>query len=121
MQIKQVVEKTGLSRDTIRFYEQQGLIAAPKRTENGYRQYDESVILYLNMINQAKDLGFTLKEIKQLVQLLYSRELTQAQMQRQLQIKREEINRKLSELENIRQQIDLALAGLCKYREQLKA
>ena len=44
-----------------------------------------------------------------------------AQMQRQLKIKREEINRKLSELESIRQQIDLALAGLCKYREQLKA
>ncbi|WP_205342331.1 MerR family transcriptional regulator [Denitrificimonas caeni] len=121
MQIKQVAEKTGLSRDTIRFYEQQGLIAEPKRADNGYRHYDESVILHLNMINQAKDLGFTLKEIKQLVQLLYSRELTQAQMQRQLQIKREEINRKLSELESIRQQIDLALAGLCKYREQLKA
>lgn len=120
MQIKQVVEKTGLSRDTIRFYEQQGLIAEPRRGENGYRYYDHSAIVHLRMISQAKDLGFTLKEIKQLVQLLYSNELTRGQMHKQLTSKREEIDRKLVELENIRQQIDLALAGICQYRERWK-
>lgn len=58
---------SGLSVDTIRFYEREGLLPQPRRTESRYRLYDESVISRLRFIRRAKQLGFTLKEIQELL------------------------------------------------------
>ena len=67
MTIGRVANALGLSIDTIRFYERQGLIAPPRRNFSGYRNYSEDVIDRLNFIGDAKRLGFTLKEIKELL------------------------------------------------------
>lgn len=121
MQIKDVATATGLSQDTIRFYEKQGLISKPERQSNGYRHYSESIVTQLNMIHRAKALGFSLKEIEELTELLFSKKLTQQVMVEQLLIKRADINQKIQELEAIRQEIDDALAGRCTYRHQFKS
>jgi DNA-binding transcriptional MerR regulator len=65
MLIGELSEKTGLSRDTIRFYEKKGLIEVPKklRRENNYKEYTETVLNKLNLIIKVKELGFTLNEI----------------------------------------------------------
>ena len=55
--------------ETLRYYENEGLISAPKRLLNGYRFYDENHIQQLGFINMAKQLGFTLKDIKLLLSL----------------------------------------------------
>jgi len=67
MQIGQAAESTGLSIDTIRFYEKQGLVHAPQRSSGGYRVYDEWDVERLRFIGRAQNLGFSLQEIRELL------------------------------------------------------
>ena len=69
MLINELSKKTGFSKDTIRFYEKEGLLEAAvySRSENNYRNYTDEAIDRLNFIKQAKTFGFTLKEIKQIM------------------------------------------------------
>jgi len=119
MRIKTVVEKTGLTRDTLRFYEKQGLIRSPSRKNNGYRDYDETVVVQLKMITRARELGFTLREIKDLTKLLYSEQLTQKEMAKQLEQKCHEIDRKISALQQIKNEIKRAQDGFCDYKDHI--
>lgn len=120
MKTKQVIEQTGLSKDTLRFYEREQLITPPSRDINGYRIYNETIIEQLNMITMAKNLGFTLKEIKELSLLLYTNNLTPDAMASMLILKNEEIAQKISELTKIKLLIDNALSGMCEYKDKLK-
>lgn len=67
--IGQVARRAGFGIETVRFYERNGLIEAPPRRLSGYRQYPESVISRLRFIKRAKELGFSLREIKELLSL----------------------------------------------------
>ena len=67
--IGQVAQKTGIGIETIRFYERKGLINEPPRKESGYRQYDNDVIVRLAFIQRTKKLGFSLREIGELLSL----------------------------------------------------
>lgn len=71
MLIGELSKKTGLSKDTIRFYEKKGLIQVPKklRRENNYKEYPEQVLNRLSLIMMVKDLGFTLGEIETFFEL----------------------------------------------------
>src|SRR5271167_3602793 len=69
MTIGRVANAAGLSIDAIRFYERQGLILAPRRNFSGYRNYSDDVLDRLHFIADAKRLGFTLKEVKDLLSL----------------------------------------------------
>jgi MerR family transcriptional regulator, copper efflux regulator len=68
MLIGEVAQKTGFSKDTIRYYEKIGLLekADQNRGENNYRKYNEQIISKLNLIKKVKTFGFTLNEIKDL-------------------------------------------------------
>jgi DNA-binding transcriptional MerR regulator len=72
MQIKLLEARSGLSRDTMRFYERRGIITPPRRLPNGYRDYDERTLAELKFIAAARDVGFTLAEIKTAVPHLRS-------------------------------------------------
>jgi len=61
MQIGQVARSTGLSIDTIRFYEKQGLVHAPPRSSGGYRVYDERDVERFQFVGRAQNLGFSLR------------------------------------------------------------
>lgn len=67
--IGKAAKQAGLSIDTLRYYEREGLLPSPRRTASGYRLYDEAAIARLRFINRAKTLGFTLAEIRELLQL----------------------------------------------------
>ena len=69
MTIGQVARLAGVGVETIRFYQRQGLIAEPARRDSGYRQYDPEVVRRIRFIRHAKELGFTLREIKELLDL----------------------------------------------------
>jgi DNA-binding transcriptional MerR regulator len=69
MTIGRIASAAGVSIDTLRFYERQGLLAKPRRSFSGYRNYSEDVLDRLRFIGDAKRLGFTLKEIKELLSL----------------------------------------------------
>ncbi|GAA3771522.1 Zn(2+)-responsive transcriptional regulator [Terriglobus aquaticus] len=67
MLIGEVAQNTGLSIDTIRFYEKESLIGPPQRSAGGYRLYDEHAVDRLQLIGRAQQLGFSLQEIRELL------------------------------------------------------
>ncbi|MEC4683589.1 MAG: heavy metal-responsive transcriptional regulator [Nitrospirota bacterium] len=67
--IGKVARMAGMSIDTIRFYERNGLIPDPPRKESGYRDYPQEIVLRLKFIKNAKELGFTLHEIRDILLL----------------------------------------------------
>ena len=69
MNIGNVAKRAGVSVETIRFYERKGLVEAPPRKDSGYRQFADSDIKRLLFIQQAKTLGFSLMEIKELLSI----------------------------------------------------
>jgi MerR family transcriptional regulator, copper efflux regulator len=70
MTIGQVAQRAGMGVETVRFYEREGLLNRPARSpSSGYRLYEEEVIARLLFIMRAKELGFTLSEIKELLSL----------------------------------------------------
>jgi len=64
-----VAKRAGVPIDTIRYYEREGLLPEPLRRASGYRSYNETAIRQLRFIRRAKDLGFTLEEIRDLLAL----------------------------------------------------
>jgi len=69
LHIGTAAKQTGLSIDTIRFYQKSGLLKPPPRTAGGYRVFSETEIAELQFIARAQDLGFSLAEIKELLSL----------------------------------------------------
>ncbi len=67
--IGRVAGEAGVGVETVRFYERQGLLEEPPRRRSGYREYGEDAVAHLRFIRRAKQLGFTLKEIKELLAL----------------------------------------------------
>lgn len=69
MQIGQVSKQVGVSVDAIRFYERNGLLAAPTRSEGGFRLYSSDDLSALQFIRSLQSLGFSLHEIREFVSL----------------------------------------------------
>lgn len=69
MQIGDLAKEAGVSTQTIRFYERRGLLKTPMRTQAGYRSYSDSFVQIVRFIKQSKELGYTLSEIKVLLNL----------------------------------------------------
>lgn len=69
MNINQIAKLTKLTAKAIRFYEEKGLITAPERAANGYRQYNQQHIDELTLIHHARSIGFSLAESQQLLRL----------------------------------------------------
>lgn len=67
--IGQLARSAGVGVETIRFYEREGLLNQPARRPSGYRQYPAETVRRVRFIRHAKDLGFTLKEIQDLLEL----------------------------------------------------
>lgn len=64
--IGEIAERTGVSIETLRYYEKRRLLKAPARTEGGYRVYSDAVVDQVKFIKQAQSLGLTLEDIQQL-------------------------------------------------------
>jgi MerR family transcriptional regulator, Zn(II)-responsive regulator of zntA len=68
MRIKQMIQATGLSADTLRYYETLGVLLPKGRLESGYRIYDEECVERAHFIRNCQTAGFTLNEIKRLIE-----------------------------------------------------
>ncbi len=69
LRIGKVAHLGGVGVETVRFYEREGLIEEPPRTESGYRQYPHETVSRIRFIRRAKELGFSLREIRELLAL----------------------------------------------------
>ena len=69
IRIGQLAKAAGVGVETVRFYERKGLLDVPARKDSGYRQYDHGAVERLKFIRRAQQVGFTLKEIHDLLGL----------------------------------------------------
>lgn len=67
MQIGELAQQAGVTVQTVRFYERRKLLPEPIRKQSGYRQYGENELKQLRFIRQAKSLGFSLDEIREII------------------------------------------------------
>lgn len=96
--IGQIAKLAEVGVETIRFYERQGLINEPGRKASGYRQFPEDVVARLRFIKRAKELGFSLKEIKELLALRVDPATTCAEVKAQAEAKVADIEGKIASL-----------------------
>lgn len=97
-----VAKRVGVAIDTIRYYEREGLLPEPQRRASGYRSYDEGAIAQLRFIRRAKDLGFTLEEIRDLLVLSHDRKLGVKAVKRRAQQRLATLDTRIAELQRVR-------------------
>jgi len=112
MLIGQLATAAGISRDTLRFYEQQGLIRA-RRLDNGYRDYPEEVLMLVNYIRTAQQLGFTLMEIGHKLPDIWDAADPGPAIAQVLGEKLQEIDVRIEALRELREQLAVRIALAC--------
>lgn len=111
--IGQVAREAGVGVETVRFYERQGLIEEPSRRASGYRQFDEGVVDRLRFIREAKELGFTLNEIKELLSLKVDPSSSCADVKGRAEAKIADIEEKIRTLQRMKRAL-VKLTKACK-------
>jgi MerR family transcriptional regulator, mercuric resistance operon regulatory protein len=106
LKIGDLADRSGFSRDTLRFYERVGLLPPPRRTPAGHRVYDDEAWARLRFIRRSQELGLTLDDVRGLlkVQELTGSEVCQGVADR-LRIRLRAIQQQLSTLEGFRQRL----------------
>ncbi|MGW8288272.1 MAG: heavy metal-responsive transcriptional regulator [Desulfobulbales bacterium] len=110
--IGRLAKQVGLGIETVRFYERQGLIEPPPRTDSNYRIYPEEEVARLRFIKKAKSLGFTLNEIKELMFVRHDPHATKADIKSRTLAKIEDIEEKIGDLTRIKTALE-HLASSC--------
>ncbi len=108
----EVAKKADVNPETLRYYERKELIPKPRRSDGGFRLYDASYVDRLRFIGRAKELGFTLAEIKELLNLRVDEEATCRDVKAQAEEKLDEVEQKIRDLEHIRDALS-QLADAC--------
>ncbi len=112
MTISKAASEAGVGVETIRFYERKRLIAQPpKPLSGGYRVYSRETIARVRFIRQAQELGFSLREIEELLCLRADPSTDCADVRVQAETKLEEVNQKLGQLRRIQQGLEQLIAA----------
>ncbi|WP_181891616.1 MerR family transcriptional regulator [Bacillus altitudinis] len=97
---------SGVHIETIRFYENEGVLPEPKRAHNGYRLYDKKYVLMLSFITEARKLDFSLKEIREIITSLFEKQ-SKTEAEQLLEQKVEDIQKSIQELKKRKTAIQL--------------
>lgn len=115
MTIGKVARKAGLAIDTVRYYEREGLIEKPARSASGYRNYRPDVIARLRFIRQAKNLGFSLSEVRELLALKVAPGKSCADVRARTERKIADVEQRIAQLERMKRAL-AKLAAACSGR-----
>jgi len=99
-----VAREAGVNLDTVRYYEKRGLLPEPDRTPSGYRQYGPEHVQHIRFIKRAQELGFSLEDIRELLELRVTPGAGKEVRARTTE-KIREIEAKISDLERIRDKL----------------
>ncbi|MFA3781502.1 heavy metal-responsive transcriptional regulator [Melioribacteraceae bacterium 4301-Me] len=100
--VGQLAKEVGINIETVRYYEKIKLLPKPKRAESKYRVYDETDLKRLLFIKRAKELGFTLREIKELFELRIDSEAKCGDVKHLTEHKLQDIDNRIKDLKKIR-------------------
>ena len=103
--IGQLAQRAGVGVETVRFYEREGLILEPPRRPSGYRDYPPETVTRIVFIRRAKDLGFSLKEIGELLELRVRPRRNCALVKRNADAKIADIDTKVDALRRMRRSL----------------
>jgi MerR family transcriptional regulator, copper efflux regulator len=109
--IGEVARQSGVGVETIRFYEKEGLMPEPPRRDSGYRLYQQDAVLRLRFIQRAKDLGFSLKEIKELLSLRIDPATTCEDVLKRAEMKSRDIEGKIRTLQRMKKVLSNLVAA----------
>ena len=105
-----LAKKSGVNVETVRFYEKQGLIPEPPRNASNYRMYPEDAVRRLQFIRRAQELGFTLKEIRDLLSLRATPGVQCADVRGRAEEKVRDIDERVRTLRSIRKALSRLIA-----------
>ncbi len=94
-------EQTGCNIETIRYYEREGLLPNPPRTEGGHRVYNEEHLKRLTFVQRSRELGFTLEEIRGLLRMVDGEHYTCAEVKSLTLDHLKDVRGKLADLRNL--------------------
>lgn len=117
MTIGKLAKAAGVGVETIRFYERKGIVRKPQKRESGYRVYEAEEASRIRFVKRAQELGFTLREIKELLDIQGKRKMTGAQVKSKAEEKIGEIRQKIADLKQM--EVSLReLSRVCGHGEQ---
>ena len=108
----ELAARTGCNIETIRYYEQIGLLPAPPRSQAGHRLYGQDLLKRLSFVRRSRDLGFTLEEIRGLLRLVDGGKYTCAQVEALALEHVGEIRRKITDLKRLKSVLE-TMASQC--------
>lgn len=112
MKIGELAALTGVTPDTLRFYEKQGLITPAGRTASHYRHYGDQAVNRIRFIKSAQSLGFALQDIAKLLPQLDQGQLKRADIELQLTDKLADIDAQIHRLQRLKQEVRDTLNSL---------
>ena len=111
MTIGKLAEAAGVGVETIRFYERKGLIKRPAKGD-GFRRYPAEEVSRIRFVKRAQELGFTLREVKELLDIQSKRKLSGQKVKEKAEEKVREIREKISDLQQMEHSL-IRLAEVC--------
>jgi len=113
--IGQVATAADVNVQTIRYYERRGLVATPRRTTSGYRQYTDDAVARLRFIKHAQELGFSLQEIQELLGLRVRHGAACDAVERKTRQKIDVVQQKIRDFQRMKRTLE-RLAAACAVR-----
>lgn len=101
----EVAEQAGVNVETLRFYERKGILAEPPRRASGYREYPPETVERVRFIKRAQELGFSLKEVQDLLDLRQTARAKAGRVRKVAEAKLEEIDHKIRDLEAMKKSL----------------
>lgn len=102
LSIGALAKRAGVGIDTVRYYEREGLLPKPVRRTSGYRDYEVGIVERLRFIRRAKELGFTLAEIRELLELSTDRERGVKSVKQRAESRLAEVEQRIRELQRVK-------------------
>ncbi|CCQ09437.1 HTH-type transcriptional regulator zntR [Pseudoalteromonas luteoviolacea B = ATCC 29581] len=122
MKIGELAKRLSISTDTLRYYEQHGLLSPSERTESGYRAYSKEHELQLRFILRAKAVGFSLSEIHELLKIRIDKQHYQCEEVKSITVaKLDLVRERIAELQRFEQSLNLLAEQCCGGKEPAQA
>lgn len=116
MRIGEVAANANVNVQTVRYYERRGLLPRPERTRSGYRQYGDLAVRRLQFIKRAQELGFTLGEVRELLNLRVEDASACGTVERRTRAKLAQVEQKIDELERMKRTLE-QLVRTCQAKQ----
>lgn len=101
----ELAKRCGINLETIRYYERRGILPPPPRTASGYRVYPDAALDRLRFIIQVQELGFSLDEVKEFMDLLIDRKSITGDLQMRAEVKIAAVNEKMVLLRRLKKNL----------------